>query len=230
MVLMMNEKISSGYVIIGGAGQVGYFLAKKLLGEQYEVTLIDRDSRRVKYLENELGDSVMQGDACSARTLERAGARRADYILAVTGEDEDNLVICQLAQYFQVKRTIARVNNMALIPFFKSKGISAVVCPTSNILEVIVGELSIGAVVHFAPFSQAEWRPIEAVIPDDSPVLGQTISSIGIEPSIKISLIHRGEESILPTPATTIEVGDRLFAVVNRDGEELLKTILLGES
>src|SRR5690242_950020 len=100
------------YIIIGGGGDVGYYLTRNLLHHGHEVLLLEKDPRRYYTLSNELGQAAFKGDSCEARTLEEAGARRADAVIAVTGDDEDNLVICQTAkQRFNVGRTIARLNN-----------------------------------------------------------------------------------------------------------------------
>ena len=100
------------YIIVVGAGKVGYYLARELVEEQHEVLLIEQDPAKCASISEELGEIVMQGDGCEASTLERAGVGRCDMIIAVTGDDEDNLVVCQVARHrFQVPRTVARVNN-----------------------------------------------------------------------------------------------------------------------
>ena len=100
------------YIIIGGGGDVGYYLTKSLLNQGHEVLLLEKGSTRFQALNEELGQSVVRGDACEARTMEEVGVNRADVVIAVTGEDEDNLVICQMAKKrFKVARTIARLNN-----------------------------------------------------------------------------------------------------------------------
>src|SRR6059058_255113 len=100
------------YIIIGGGGDVGYYLTRNLLGRGHEVLLLEKNAARQQLLSEELGESVVRGDACEARTMEEVGAGRADVVIAVTGDDEDNLVICQVAKKrFKVGRTIARVNN-----------------------------------------------------------------------------------------------------------------------
>ena len=100
------------YIIIGGGGDVGYYLTKSLLNQGHEVLLLEKNAIRYQGLSEELGQAVMRGDACEARTMEEVGVQRADVVIAVTGEDEDNLVICQMAKKrFAVGRTIARLNN-----------------------------------------------------------------------------------------------------------------------
>ncbi|HEY6287393.1 MAG TPA: NAD-binding protein, partial [Ktedonobacteraceae bacterium] len=100
------------YIIIGGGGEVGYYLTKSLLTQGHEVLLLEKGSARYQSLNDELGPAVVRGDACEARTMAEVGASRADVVIAVTGDDEDNLVICQMAKKrYKVARTIARINN-----------------------------------------------------------------------------------------------------------------------
>src|SRR3990170_8541375 len=100
------------YVIIIGGGKVGYYLSQEVRRDGHEVTVLERDPKRYQLIEGELGDMVTLGDGCEVRTMQEAGMNRADVVVAVTGHDEDNLVICQLAKRkFGVPRTIARVNN-----------------------------------------------------------------------------------------------------------------------
>src|SRR6266700_4011398 len=112
------------YIIIGGGGDVGYYLTKSLLSQGHEVLLLEKGNIRYQALSEELGQSVVRGDACEARTMEEVGANRADVVIAVTGEDEDNLVICQMAKKrFNVTRTIARLNNPKHEVLFQKLGI-----------------------------------------------------------------------------------------------------------
>src|SRR5438270_5353457 len=100
------------YIIVGGGGDVGYYLTKSLLSQGHEVLLLEKGATRYQALSEELGEAVVRGDACEARTMSEVGVERADVVIAVTGEDEDNLVICQMAKkHFKVGRTIARLNN-----------------------------------------------------------------------------------------------------------------------
>ncbi|HZP26747.1 MAG TPA: NAD-binding protein, partial [Dehalococcoidia bacterium] len=100
------------YIIVIGGGKVGYYLGKELVESQHEVLIIEKDRAKCDRIVDELGDIVLQGDGCEASTMEIAGFGRADMVIAVTGEDEDNLVACQVAKAkFKVPRTVARINN-----------------------------------------------------------------------------------------------------------------------
>src|SRR5437879_10868704 len=122
------------YIIVGGGGDIGYYVTKSLFDRGHEVLLIERDAVRYHSLKEELGQAVFRGDACEARTMDEVGANRADVVIAVTGEDEDNLVICQVAKKrFKVGRTIARLNNPKHELLFQKLGIDIVVSPTKAI-------------------------------------------------------------------------------------------------
>jgi len=126
------------FIIIGGGGKVGYYLTQALLEQGHEVVLIEQASRKAAALTEKLGNVVMEGDAADATTLENAGIVRADIVIAVTGHDEDNLVICQMAKRkFKVGRTIARINNPKNERIFERLGIDTTVSTTNLVLNAI---------------------------------------------------------------------------------------------
>ena len=116
------------YIIVVGGGKVGYYLAKTLVNEGYELLLIEKNPRKVATYRERFGEVVIEGDGAEMTTLEEAGVNRADVVIAVTGDDEDNLVICQTAKkLFNVPRTIARVNNPKNEEIFRRLGIDVTV-------------------------------------------------------------------------------------------------------
>ncbi len=126
------------YVIVIGGGKVGYYLARDLVDRGEEVTLVEKDASRAEWLEGQLGSIVMRGDGDEMGFLATTGIERADAVLAVTGDDEDNLVALQLAKKrFKVPHTIARVNNPANVDIFKALGVDEAVSAT----EVLLGAL-----------------------------------------------------------------------------------------
>src|SRR5438309_5661687 len=133
------------YVIVIGGGKVGYYLSKHLLERQYEVTLIEKDPRRAEALTGagQLGEIVMVGDGDEMAFLATTGMERADVVVAVTGDDEDNLVTCQLAKRkFNVPKTVARVNNPANVRIFKTLGVDVALSATEVLLDLIESELA----------------------------------------------------------------------------------------
>ncbi len=214
------------YIIIGGGGDVGYYLARNLLNRGHEVLLLEKESSRQQTLSDELGPSVAKGDACEARTMEEAGARRADVVIAVTGEDEDNLVICQMAkQRFNVKRTIARVNNPTHEELFKKLGITITVSPTRSILALIESELSRPPFLMLMRLKKAGLEIVEMTIDPKSKVVGKRLSEVNLPRSSNLALIIRGDEPVIPNAETILMGDDDVYALVNTDGEaELQRT------
>src|SRR5579863_6870615 len=164
------------YIIIGGGGEIGYYLTKSLLNQGHEVLLLEKGTARFNNLVEELGQAVVRGDACEARTMEEVGANRADVVIAVTGEDEDNLVICQMAkQHFNVARTIARLNNPKHEQIFQKLGIDITVSPTRSILSLIEAELPGTTFVSLMTLKRAGLEIIEMRVPVDSPIVNKTL-------------------------------------------------------
>jgi trk system potassium uptake protein TrkA len=215
------------YIIIGGGGEVGYYLTKSLLNQGHEVLLLEKGSTRYQALSEELGQSVVRGDACEARTMEEVGVNRADVVIAVTGEDEDNLVICQMAKKrFNVARTIARLNNPKNELIFQKLGIDVTVSPTRSILSLIEAELPGTTFVTLMTLKRAGLEIMEIRVPTDSPIAGKTLSAINLPRSGTIALIIRDNEYIFPTADTKILANDEVYALVSREGEEALRTAL----
>ena len=143
------------YVIVAGGGKVGYYLAQHLLAEGHEVLLIERNPDRVVQINDVLGAVAVTGDGAEAATQAVAGAPRADVVVAVTGEDEDNLVICQVArEKFHVARTIARVNNPKNEHLFRILGVDVTVSQTNYILNLIEQAIPERSFVHLVSFHE----------------------------------------------------------------------------
>ena len=215
------------YIIVGGGGDVGYYLTKSLLSQGHEVLLLEKGAIRYQALSEELGQTVVRGDACEARTMEEVGVSRADVVIAVTGEDDDNLVICQMAKKrFKVARTIARLNNPKNELLFQKLGIDITVSPTRSILSLIEAELPGSSFVTLMRLRRAGLGIIEVRVPPDSPIVGQTLNAIKLPRSGNIALIIRDNEYIVPTAETKIFANDEVYALVNREGEEALRDAL----
>jgi trk system potassium uptake protein len=212
------------YIIVGGGGDVGYYLTRYLLQQGHEILLLEKDSGRVQILAEELGQSVLRGDACEARTMEEAGARRADAVIAVTGEDEDNLIICQLAKKrFNVTRTIARLNNPKHEDLFQKLGIDVTVSPTKAILSLIESELPGQRFVLLMNLKRAGLEIIQIVVPSLSTVVGKPLNQINLPRRSNVALIIRDDEPVIPTGDVVIQANDEIYALVNREGEEELR-------
>ena len=213
------------YIIIGGGGDIGYYLTKSLLSQGHEVLLLEKGGNRYQALNEELGQAVVRGDACEAKTMEEVGASRADVVIAVTGDDEDNLVICQMAKKrFKVGRTIARLNNPKHTEIFQKLGIDITVSPTRAILSLIEAELPSSRFVPLMTLKSAGLEIIEMRIPAESPIAGRMLRDINLPRTGNIALIIRDKQFITPTAETQLMSNDEIFALVNREGEDALRS------
>jgi len=220
------------YIIIVGGGQVGYHLTKALLAEGHEVLVIEKNASVSQGIANELGSSVvLHGDGCEVSVLTEAGTSRADMLLAVTGDDEDNLVACQVAKHkFAVGRTLARVRNPRHEALFRKLGVDVTVSSTSIILEHIEHEVPSHPLMHLMVIRDRGLEIVEVTVPAGSKSVGQAINDLTIPPDTVLSLIIRKEQKpIIPTPDTIIEAGDQVVAITPPASETDLRSALAGE-
>ena len=167
------------YIIIVGAGKVGWNLARELIEKGNEVTLIESNRERYLTVEQELEHNIQYGDASELWVLERAGISRADMVIAVTGDDEDNMLICQVAkEKYLVDRIIARVNNPRNREHFELLGIKPVVSATDLILRLIEHEVPEYGLVHLLDLPEQRLEIIEMELPDDSQAAGQRVGDL----------------------------------------------------
>ncbi len=221
------------YIIVVGGGKVGYYLMRELLESQQEVLLIEQNPARCAEIAQELGDAVvMQGDGCEAATMERAGAGRADLVIAVTGDDEDNLVVCQVAKHrFQVPRTVARVNNPKDELIFRKLGIDTTVSATSAILAQIEQELPTHPLIPLMTLKGSGLEIVEVKIPPNAAVVGKPIRDLLLPHQSLISLIVDADgQPRVPTSETVIHAGDEVVAVTMRETESALRAALTSSS
>lgn len=212
------------YVIVGGGGDIGYYVTKSLFDQGHEVLLIEKGAARYQSLKDELGQSVFYGDACEARTMDEVGANRADVVIAVTGDDEDNMVICQVAKKrYKVGRTIARLNNPKHEAIFQRLGIDIMVSPTKAILSLIEAEIPSSRFVPLMTLNNAGLEIVEVRIPAESQVVGKTLGSVSLPPTANLALLIREKQFITPNVETTLLANDEVFALVNRDEEDALR-------
>jgi trk system potassium uptake protein TrkA len=217
------------YVIVAGGGKVGFYLAKELVQQNNEVLIIEQDTRRAAEIEAELGAIVMVGDAAETTTLGEAGAVRADLVAAVTGDDEDNLVICQVAKVrFHCGRTIARINNPKNAEIFHRLGIDDTVSATDVVLSVIEQEIPRRHLVPLLRLRNTDVEIVEAKIEEGSAVAGHRLKDIDLPTQASVAVIIRDGTAIFPTPDTPILIGDELVAFTTSQNESALLQALMG--
>jgi trk system potassium uptake protein TrkA len=215
------------YVIVIGGGKVGYYLTKTLAREHHEVLLLEKDYKRVNILHETLGDLVLQGDGCEVRTQEEAGMERADVVAAVTGDDEDNLVIAQIAKRrFQVPRAVARINDPKNQAVFKALGIDTTVSATEIIYHMIEQQIPTGDVVPLALLRGSNIEIVEVELAARSPVVGRTLKHLPLpEETLVISVVRNGVPS-LPNADDKFLAGDTVIALVGAASETALRNLL----
>jgi trk system potassium uptake protein TrkA len=218
------------YIVIVGAGKVGYFLAKRLLSTKNTVSIIERDKGVCEAVAKELEALVINGDGCDPRILEEAGLARANVLAAVTGDDEDNLIICQLAkEKFNIQRTVGRVNNPDNEHTFGELGVDVPVDSTKIIAKIIEEEVSFSDFVNLMSFKRGKLTIVRVDLPEDSPVINKEIKEIQLPPDSVLVSILRGEEVIVPKGSTVLKTGDDIIAITPIGNEPALLNLLVGK-
>jgi trk system potassium uptake protein TrkA len=216
------------FIVVAGAGKVGYHLVRALIAD-HEVLVIEIDPARAEFLAEDLGaEVVMQGDACDAATMEKAGMERADLVVAVTGDDEDNLTFCQIAKAkFAVGRAVARINNPQNESLFRRLGIDATVSATNLIMGHIEQELPWRGLIPLLTLQTRGLEIVEVKVPREGAIVGRQVRQLLLPQGSLLCLVIDAEGTPrLPTPDTTIRPDDILVAVTDIDSEETLRAAL----
>lgn len=218
------------YIIIVGGGEVGYYLARALLDEGHEILVLEKDIERNEFICSELGSVCVRGDGCEAATLTEAGTGRADMLIAVTGDDEDNLVACQVAKHkFNVPQTIARITNPKNEAIFKKLGIDVTVSSTNIILEHIEEEVPTHPLTHLLDIRDKGLEIVEVKIPVNATTVGKAVKELPLPQGSVLSLIIRSQQKpIVPTADTVLQAEDQIIAATTPESEEALRTALRG--
>ena len=218
------------YIIIVGGGRVGYYLARALFSEGHEVLMIEKNAAICETINEEMGNVCIRGDGCEATTLIEVGTGRADMLVAVTGDDEDNLVACQVAKHkFNVPRTIARIRNPQNEAIFKKLGIDVTVSTTNIILEVIEKEVPTHPLTHLLTPVDEGPEIVDVRISPESTTVGKSLRELSLPKRIKLALlIRKTGKCRIPTPNTILRAGDQIIALTPPELEETLRTVLTG--
>jgi len=218
------------YIIIIGGGKVGYYLARALLDEGHEILVVEKDPDRNEFICGELGSVCIRGDGCEVATLTEVGTGRADMFIAVTGDDEDNLVACQVAKHkFNVPQTIARTSNPKNETIFKTLGIDVTVSSTNIILEYIEQEVPTHPLTHLLDIRDKGLEIVEVKIPPNATTVGKAVKELPLPQGSVLSLIIRSQQKpIVPTADTVLQAEDQIIAAITPESEEALRTALRG--
>jgi trk system potassium uptake protein TrkA len=217
------------FVLVIGGGKVGYYLTKELIENGHEVVLMEKDNARAEQIADEIGSIVIANDGCEGKYLGEAGCARADIVAAVTGDDEDNLVICQMAKHhFSVPRTIARVNNPKNEALFRHLGVDEIVSPTRMILGSIEQDIPVHELLHLATLGEGELELIEAHLQPGSPAIGRAIRDLEIPDGCSLFAVIRNGVAAPLTPEMMLADGDKVIAIGPTECEALLHGQLIG--
>jgi trk system potassium uptake protein TrkA len=218
------------YAIIAGGGKVGFFLARELIEQGHEVLLVEQNAERAEFIANELGNVVLRGNADEASTLAEAGAERADVVIAVTGDDEDNLVLLQVAKRrFGTRRTIARINDPRNENLFRMLGIDATMNATQVMLSVLEQEIPQANLVPLLRLRNTDVEVVEAILDGRSRVVGQPLSAVALPPESTIAVVIRDGAAFFPSGTTVLQAGDEVVALTRSMHEPRLRGLFFGD-
>lgn len=217
------------YVIVAGGGEVGFHLSKALIESGHEVMVIEVDRHRAQWIEEQLGSVVLNAPADEGRYQIEAGCQRADAVIAVTGEDAKNLVICQLARHnCPHGRVVARVNDPKNEIVFKTLGIDETVSSTRVLMSIIEQELPMGGFLPLMPLTGSHLEIIEAEISPTSPAAGKAVRSLGLPTGSLIGAIVRRGQLVVSAGDATLEPGDRVIVFAPTAAESEVRSRLYG--
>jgi trk system potassium uptake protein TrkA len=217
------------FVLVVGGGKVGYYLTKELIESGHEVVLMEKDRARATQITDEVGSIVVPHDGCEGKYLGEAGCNRADIVAAVTGDDEDNLVICQMAKHhFDVPRTIARVNNPKNEALFRHLGVDEIISPTRMVLGSIEQDIPVHELLHLAALGDSDLEIIEAHLQPGSPAIGRTTGELSIPEGCSIFAVVRDGVATPLRSDTVLAVDDKVIAIGRADCEVRLHEQLIG--
>lgn len=220
-------------VVIAGGGSVGRFIAEQLQTGGNQVVLIDQDAavvRRARSTGEPRGVTWLEADACEISTLAEAGCERADVIAAVTGDDEDNLVISLLAkQEFGVPRVVARVNNPKNEWMFNEMWGVDVAVSTPHLITGLVQEaVTVGSFVRLLSFEGGRAKLAEVTLAEGSPADGKEIAALGFPRDATVVAVLRKERVIVPRGDTIVRCGDEVLVLVTNESEDDVRALLIG--
>lgn len=216
----------SSFVLIIGGGKVGTSLARTLLEEGYEVALLEDDRHKWEHLEEEFGNATVLGDGTEVTALEKAGIARADFVIAVTGDDEDNIIISQLArEKYGLENIVARVNDPRNQFTFDRLGIRPTVCAASHIHSLVEHHLPRHRLLSLLEFQEENISMMEVVLEKEAPAAGKKVHELCLPPGLLLAIVFRGREALVPYGDMELREGDHLVIIMERGREDELEAL-----
>lgn len=216
-------------VIIVGGGKTLFFLCRNFTAKGYQVVIINRDKNECVQLSRQLSAMVVCGDGSDAGILKEAGAMGADAILAITPNDQDNLVICQLASLkFDVPRAIALANDPDNTEIFEKLGVSAF-STTQIVGSLIEQRASLEQILNLLPVGEGRVNVTEIVLGSDSPVVGKMLKDIDLPENALIAVVIRDNQPMVPRGGNDLQAGDRVVLITLPENHGPVLKALTGE-
>ncbi len=214
-------------ILIIGGGKAGRFLINEFIKKGYTVTLVEQDINKCLMIEEKYGINVVTGDGSEAKVLEKADIENADVVLAVTEDDQDNLVICQLAErQFNVSRTFATVNTPGNEKLFEWLGVNVAVSSTSILAALVDQKVTMEDITGMFKLPKHDLMIVEITICSDSPIIGNMIKDINLPSETILVTILRGNTALVPRGKTIIEVNDKILALTHPHEDAELRKCL----
>ena len=219
------------YVLIAGGGKIGANLARSLLRVGHEVTLVEQRRDRYLTLDEEFGHRAQAGDGTELSVLENAGIKRpADIVVAVTGDDEDNLIICQLArERYGVAKVVARVNDPRNQAHFDLLGVAPTVSATKMVMALVQHEMPEHELVQLVQLRRENLEIVEVEVGDSAAAAGKRVEELRLPETARLISVMRDGKAEIAVGATELRPGDQVLAILQPGGEEELHKLLVGE-
>lgn len=219
-------------IIVVGGGKVGYYLSKTLLEHGHTPVVIETSKELCHYIANNLDIAVVSGDGTTIEALEAANAGDCDVLVSVTGQDENNLISCQLAKkLFNVAKTIAKVNNPKNLECMRQLGVDITISSTDNIARLLEHEVDATAFKRIADINHGQAAIVEVTLPENYKLHGKKLQEIKLPTNAVVVSVNRNGTTIIPRGDTQLLSGDSVILMAKNDAIHDIKNYLrLGSS
>ena len=215
------------YIIIIGAGELGFYLAQLLLEEEHDAVVVDKDASRCEKISQKLDIVATQGDGTETAVLEKVGVKEADAVVALTGQDETNMVISLLAKELGAKTVAARISRVEYDEtVLKKLGIDIVIHPEAAAAGYIEELITKPEVLDLAFISRGQAEIMEMQVKKNSKIAGKRIKDIEQVPGSSIVALYEGKNLIIPNPSDTIKIGQKILILSKRDVAEKVRKMV----
>lgn len=218
------------FILVVGGGKLGANLTRLLMAGGFEVALIEQRHAKFNALQQEFEHAAVLGDGTEISVLEKAGIARADYVLAVTGDDEDNIIISQLAtDKYEIENVIARVNDPRNEHTFALLGVRSTVNPVGYFISLVEHRLPRHRLLSLLNFEEENVKVVESILSENSNVVGKRLADLRFPPGILLAMIFREHQAIVPHGEIELQAEDHLIIIVEGGLEDELDAIMGGE-